>query len=84
MKTPSEHLNTLRELHRGLSLKIDRRLALGGQVSAFEAARNADEIESLSWAIGTLRRLLKKAREQRAKRETGPASAQPASGSSSA
>lgn len=65
MKAPSAHLNVLRELHRGLTLRIDRKLAVGGRVSCFDADRNAQETESLNWAISTLDRLLKKAREAR-------------------
>ncbi len=63
VKSPSEHLNILRELHRGLTLRIDRKLAVGGRVSCYDADRNAREIESLWWAISTLSRLIKKARE---------------------
>ncbi len=77
-----KHLEVLRRLHRWLAVRIALKLSAGGRVSPEEAARNADEIAAVAWAIGTLARLLKKAREQRAKRGTAPAD-QPASGSSS-
>lgn len=69
MRAPSEHLNILRRLHRWHAVRIALKLSAGGRVSADDAARNAEEIESLGWAIGTLARLLRKAREARLARQ---------------
>jgi hypothetical protein len=62
VKAPSEQLAVLRRLHRWLAVRVALKLSAGGRVSAEEAARNAEEVAAVAWAIGTLDRLLRRAR----------------------